>query len=140
MAAGVVPYLMFDGNCEEAVGVYEKLMGAKKGNLMRFGQAPMGPGEACPEGQKDKIINMSFHLNGVLVMASDAPPGRYSKPAGFGMALQYDTAAEVKRVFDGLAQGGRVTMPLGETFFAHSFGMVTDRFGVSWMVIVPQQM
>ncbi|HWG38573.1 MAG TPA: VOC family protein [Terriglobales bacterium] len=140
MAAGVIPYLMFNGNCEEAFSTYEKLMGAKKDTLMRFRDAPMGPGETCPELLKDKIINMSFHLNGVLMMASDAPPDRYSKPAGFGMALRYDTVAEVQRVFNGLAEGGKVGMPLQETFYAHSFGMLTDRFGIPWMVIAQKRL
>ncbi|MGH9393033.1 MAG: VOC family protein [Terriglobales bacterium] len=136
--ASTIPYLFFNGNCEEAFRYYEKLMGAKQETLSRFGEMPAAPGQVCPEGDKNKILNMSFRLGGIQVMASDAPAGRFEKPAGFAMTYSTETAAEVQRVFDGLAQGGNVGMPLSETFFAHSFGMVTDRFGTPWMVIAPK--
>lgn len=140
MAATVIPYLMFDGNCDQAFRYYEKVLGAKRQFSMKYGDAPMGPGQTCPDDTKDRIINMSFFVNGVLMMASDTPPGRYVRPQGFGINLQYDSVADAQRVFAGLAEGGQVNMPLEETFFAHSFGMVTDRFGTPWMVIAPKPM
>lgn len=130
----VTPYLFFKDNCEEALHFYEQVAGARIGRLDRYESAPAGPGPCPPELGK-KIINASLRMGGHELMASDCPPGQYFKPQGFALALGVEDAAAAKKLFDGLAAGGQITMPLAETFFAHAFGMLTDKFGQPWMVV-----
>jgi PhnB protein len=128
------PYLVFEGRCEEAIELYKKVLGAKVEMLMRFKEAPEGPPPA--PANRDKIMHASLKIGEATVMASD---GRMQgKPAfqGFALSLDLKTRQEAERVFNALAEGGQVQMPLGKTFFASAFGMLADRFGVSWMVIV----
>jgi PhnB protein len=128
----VQPYLFFDGRCDEALEFYRKALGAEIGMLMRFKDSPEPCGDAAP----DKVMHASFCVGGSTILASD---GRCSgKPAfeGFGLSLTVPNAAEAERLFNALADGGQVQMPLAKTFFSPSFGMVADRFGVSWMVYV----
>lgn len=134
----IQPYLSFEGRAEEALGFYQKALGAKLEALMRFKDSP----EACPEGMlpagaEGKIMHMSFKIGDATIMASD---GRCSgKPEFKGIALAYlaSDVAGSERAFAALAEGGAVQMPLGKTFFSPSFGMVEDRFGVAWMVLAP---
>jgi PhnB protein len=137
----VQPYLSFEGRCEEAIEFYKKALGAKVEMMMRFADAPQGsmPGE-CGPAAKDKIMHAALKIGETTVMASD---GRMQgKPAFQGISLSLDmkTKDEAERTFRALSEGGQVQQPLIETFFAPVFGMVADRFGVSWMVIVPGQM
>ncbi len=141
----VQPYLFFDGRCEEAVDFYKDALGAKVEMLMRFKDAPQAPqdgGEAqgCPpsnEDNADKVMHTSFRIGETQVMASDDPTGQTKSFQGFSLSLTSANEAEADRLFTALADGGQVNMPLGRTFFSPKFGMVADRFGVSWMVIVP---
>jgi PhnB protein len=134
----VQPYLIFEGRCEEAIEFYKKALGAKVEMLMRFKDAPEQPraGECAP-GLEDKIMHAALKIGEATVMVSD---GRMQGKLAFhGFALSLDTKnkEEAERRFRALSEGGQVQMPLGKTFFATLFGMVADRFGVSWMVIVP---
>jgi PhnB protein len=124
-------YLSFDGTCAQAMPFYERVLGAKLEALITFGQAP---GEPCaPPSHADKIMHAYLVHPEFELMAGDMPPGMdYKGVTGVMLTLSYATAAEGRRVFDALADGGTVTMPPGETFWADFFGMVTDKYGVPW--------
>ena len=132
------PYLFFDGRCEEAIEFYKKALGAKVEMMMRFKDSPQPPppGQVAP-GSDNKIMHSCLSINGESVMASDgcAQQGK-PKFEGFSLSVNARNEAEADRVFAALAEGGEVRMPLGKTFFAKRFGMVADRFGVGWMIIV----
>ena len=134
----VQSYLFFNGRCEEAIEFYKKALDAKVEMLMRFKDAPeKPPAGATAPGVDDKIMHAALRIGDATVMASD---GRMQgKPAfqGFSLSLDLKNKEEAERRFKALAEGGQVQMPLGKTFFATVFGMVADRFGVPWMVIVP---
>ena len=126
-------YLFFDGNCAEAMRFYERTLGGKMEMVMTYGQSPEP--ENCPAGAENLVMHASMKLGDRTLMASDVPPSMGPKPmAGFALSLAYDSAEEARRVFDALAQGGSVTMPMTKTFWAETFGMLTDRFGTPWMV------
>ena len=126
------PYLLFDGNCEAALQFYAQAVGAKTLSMMRYGGTP-----ACaqmPANMASKVLHARFAVGDAVIMASDCPPERYEKPQGCAVALSAEQPAEAERLFHSLAEGGTVTMPIDKTFFAERFGMVTDKFGVPWMV------
>jgi PhnB protein len=125
-------YLFFDGNCAEAMRFYERALGGKLEVLMTHAQSPIAA--QTPPESKDRIMHASLDLGDRKLMASDAMPGHYQGMKGFSLSLTYPTADEAKRVFDALAQGGKVSMPLDKTFWAEAFGMLVDRFGTPWMV------
>ena len=133
-----VPYLFFDGRCEEAIAFYKKALGAEVEMMMRFKEAPEQPppGVLAP-GSENKVMHACLRINGSSVMASDgcAQEGK-PKFQGFSLSVNAKDEAEADRMFAALADGGKVEMPLGKTFFAKRFGSVSDRFGVGWMVIV----
>ncbi|MDR3455228.1 MAG: VOC family protein [Rhodoferax sp.] len=133
----VQPYLFFDGRCEEAIEFYRKALGAEVIMLMRVKECPdpLPPG-MYPPGSENKVMHASLRIGEATVMASD---GRcLGKPAfqGFSLSLNTRDEAEADRLFAALGDGGQVQMPLAKTFFSPRFGMVADRFGVGWMVIV----
>jgi len=131
----VQPYLFFDGRCEEALAFYREALGAEVSMLMRFKDAPDQP----PSGQAasgDKVMHASIRIGASEIMASDGHCAGKPSFQGFSLSLQAADEAEAKRAFERLSEGGQVQMPLGNTFFSPCFGMVADRFGVSWMVIV----
>lgn len=133
----VQPYLFFDGRCEEAIEFYRKAIGAKVEMMMRFNESP----EPCPEGMvppgsENKVMHAAMQIGNTTVMASDGHCAGKPSFQGFSLSLDATDEADAKRLFDALADGGQVQMPLGKTFFAKSFGMVADKFGVGWMVIV----
>ena len=133
----VRPYLFFEGRCEEALGFYREALGAEVTAMMRFRECPdpPPPGTMLP-GSEDKVMHAAFRIGGSTVMASD---GRCSGQARFGgvsLTVTVPDEAAADRTFAALAEGGEVRMPLGKTFFSSRFGMVADRFGMSWMVIV----
>ena len=137
-SAKVQPYLFFDGRCEEAIEFYRKTLGAEVGMMMRWKDSP----EPCPEGtippcSENKVMHAAIKIGDALVMASDGRCTGAPNFQGFSLSLDATDDAHAKRLFDALSDGGQVQMPLGNTFFASSFGMVADRFGVSWMVIKP---
>jgi len=131
----VQPYLFFDGRCEEAVEFYRKALGGEVEMLMRYKDSP-DPPPGAHTGYDDKIIHASLRLGDGSVMMSDDCMG-HPNFQGFSLALAVADEQEAARKFNALADGGKVLMPLGKTFFSPCFGMVADRFGVSWMVIVP---
>lgn len=132
----VQPYLFFDGRCEEAIRFYQETLGAEVLMLMRFSESPdpLPPG-MVPPGSEAKVMHCSFRIGETEVMASDGRCGGQPSFKGMSLSLAMPDAAEADRVFAALGESGRVEMPLGKTFFAPRFGMVADRFGVSWMVI-----
>lgn len=133
----VQPYLFFDGRSEEAVEFYRKTLGAEVTMLMRFKDSPEPnqPG-MVPPGAEDKVMHMSFRIGDTTVMGSDGQCMGRPSFQGFALSLTVSNSSEAERLFAALADGGQVQMPLMQTFFAPRFGMVADRFGVSWMVIV----
>ncbi len=136
------PYMYFNGRCDEALELYQKVLGAQVQFLMRFKE---GPPEACaggmiPANWEEKVMHSEVLIGESTVMMSD---GNSNEPAKFeGVSLTVIAADEIEaeRFFAGLGEGGNVQMPMMETFFSPKFGMVADRFGVSWLVIVPQEM
>jgi PhnB protein len=129
----VQPYLNFDGRCAEAIEFYRAKLGAKVEMLMHFKDSP--DPAACPPGAGDKVMHACIRIGDTAVMASDAQCTGRPSFQGVSLALTAADDAEAKRLFAGLSDGGQVQMPLAKTFFASSFGMVADRFGVSWMVV-----
>ena len=129
----VQPYLFFEGRTEEALEFYKKAIGAQVLMMMRNKEAPeKNPQFTLPD---DKVMHACFQVGDSQIMASDGLCGGKANFSGFSLSLPAKDAADAKAKFSALAEGGKVTMPLGETFFAKSFGMVTDKFGVAWMVI-----
>lgn len=135
----VQPYLFFDGRCEEAVEFYRKALGAEVEMLMRYKESPEPPPPECAPGSEDWIMHANFRIGDSTVMASDGPSQGQPNFRGFSLSLSVANQAEAERKFAALSDGGQVQMPLGKTFFSPCFGMVTDRFGIGWMVIVPSE-
>ena len=128
----LVTYLGFDGQCEAAFKHYEKVLGGKILMMMRMADAPAGT--PMPPDAANRIMHARLEVGDRLLMGGDAPPGRSAKPQGFCANIMVDDPAEAERIFRDLGEGGTVTMPMSETFWAAKFGMLTDRFGVPWMV------
>jgi PhnB protein len=130
----VQPYLSFEGRCEEAVEFYRKALGAEVTMLMRRKDSP-DPG-MCQPGTEDKVMHMSFRIGDTTLMASDGRCTGQPNFQGISLSLTAPSDAEAERLFASLADGGQVQMPLTKTFFSSRFGMVADRFGVPWMIVV----
>ncbi|MBX9894493.1 MAG: VOC family protein [Nitrosomonas sp.] len=132
----IQPYLMFGGRCEEALEFYRTALGAQIDMLMRFQESPDPPPPGMlPPGFESKIMHASFRIAGNVLMASDGcEVGSQFK--GFSLSISVATEAEAERYFAALSGGGQVQMPLAKTFWSPKFGMLTDRFGISWMVNV----
>jgi PhnB protein len=127
------PYLLFDGQCEEAFKFYEKCLGGKIESLWTFGNSPMS--EKMPAEWRGKVMHAALKLgDGMILMGSDPPPGNYQAPQGFSVSLSVKDPAETERIFNELAQDGKVTMPVQKTFWSERFGMLVDRFGIPWML------
>jgi len=135
----VQPYLFFDGRCEEAIEFYQRAVGATQVSMLRYRDSPEPPPPGMlPPGSENKIMHASLRIGDTEVMASDGMCGGKASFDGISLALSVANADEAQRIFGALAEGGEVRMPLGKTFFSSSFGMLADRFGVGWMVNVPQ--
>lgn len=137
MAATISTYLFFSGRCDEALQFYTQALGAKIEMVMRFNESP----DPVPEGMlqagfENKIMHASFHIGETRVMASDGCDDN-SKFDGFRMVFTTSSEAEAHKAFNALADGGNVQMPLSKTFWSPCYGMVTDKFNVGWMVMVP---
>jgi len=133
----VQPYLFFNGRCEEALDFYRRALGAEITMLMRIKDSPDPvPPERVAPGSEEKILHANLRIGATDVMASDGSCSGEPRFAGFSLSLMVSEAATADRVFAALAEGGEVYMPLGETFWSPRFGMLTDRFGVGWMVNV----
>lgn len=132
----IQPYLFFNGRCEEALEFYRKALGGETGMVMRYKDSPEAPPPgAVPPGFETKIMHASFRIGQTMVMASDGCSGEQAKYEGFSLSLSVSSDKEAEKCFKELAKGGRVETPLTKTFFASSFGMVVDRFGICWMVL-----
>lgn len=130
----VNPYLFFQGQCEEALRFYADLL---DGEILAL--LPYGP-EGCkdmPEAKQDWIMHGCVKLDGTVLMGSDSPSERYQVPTGLSVSLEVDDPEQAEKVFEALSNGGSVTLPMEETFWALRFGMATDRFGIPWMVNCP---
>ena len=133
----ITPYLFFGGRCDEALEFYRTALGAEIEMLMRYDEGPEPPPPgALQAGFEKKVMHATFRVRGVPLMASDGRDDQ-SKSVGLHLALSVPTEADARQAFDALAAGGTVEMPLGKTFWSPCFGMVTDRFGLGWMVTVP---
>ena len=132
----VQPYLFFGGRCEEALEFYRTALGAQVDFLMRYKESPEPtPPGRLPAGFENKVMHATFHIGGTTLMASDGCE-EHATFEGFSLSFVVPTEAEADRAFAALSVGGQVQMPLGKTFWSPRFGMVTDRFGIGWMVSV----
>lgn len=126
----VFPYLIFPGTAEEAINFYAEAIDAKIEFINRFGEAPM----PSTEDQKDKILHSRFTVGNSLMMASDGKPGEVYKGDNISLSIDFTDIADMTAKFDKLAVGGEITMPVQDTFWGATFGMLTDKFGIHWMV------
>jgi PhnB protein len=126
------PYLTFDGQCEAAFKFYQKCLGGKIEAMMPHEGTPAE--EHVPPEWRKKIMHACLKVGDMVLMASDAPPGRFEPMKGFSVTLVTDDVAEAERVFGALSEKGTVQMPIQETFWAARFGMLVDRFGTPWMI------
>jgi len=126
------PYLLFNGQCEEAFKFYARVLGGKIEAMMTHGETPAAK-HAPPEWQK-KVLHAALRVDDELLMGSDPAPGYYEQPRGFNVALDISNREKAERVFRELSEGGQVKMPFQQTFWADGFGMFVDRFGIPWLV------
>ena len=131
----VQAYISFTGRCEEALEFYKKSIGAEVTSLMRWKESPDAAMKA-PPGFEEKIMNAAFRIGETELMADDGMGGKTAAFNGMTLVIEVADDAQAKRVFTALGEGGNVTMPLMKTFWTSSFGMLTDKFGVPWMVNV----
>ncbi len=133
--AQVNPYLTFDGNCEEAFNFYKSVFG---GEFQYIGRFKDMPGEQIPESQQEKIMHVSLPISKETILMGSDSSSEFGQThiLGNNISISVNTASEeeARKIFDGLSQGGRVTMPLEKTFWGAFFGMLTDKFGINWMV------
>jgi PhnB protein len=133
----IQPYLFFNGRAEEAIEFYRRALGAEVTALMRFKDSPEPPEPGkVPPNAEDKVMHASFRVGDTTVLASDGRCQGQPSFHGFSLAITAPSEADAERLFNALGDGGEVQMPLTKTFFSPKFGMVADRFGVSWMVVV----
>lgn len=130
--AGVCPYLFFPGTCREAMETYADCLGGTIEAMMTHGETPAA-GDV-PDHWREKIIHANIRVGRWQLMASDAPPGHYERPQGFSVQIAMDDPQRAEQAFNRLADGGEIRMPFQETFWAHRFGMLVDRFGMPWMI------
>ena len=125
-------YLAFNGNCRDAFAFYREILGGEIKAMMTFGESPMV--SEVPSDWHDRILHAALSVGESLLMGADNPPGQESQATGFHVSLFVEQPQEAERLFNGLADGGEVKMPLQETFWASRFGMVNDQFGMPWMI------
>ena len=126
------PHLNFNGQCEVAFKFYEQCLGGNIQTMMTWGESPMA--DQVPSEWRDRIIHATLIVGDTALGGGDAPPESYEEPRGFAITIQINDPAEAERIFHALAENGKVTMPLQQTFWAARFGMLVDRFGIPWMV------
>ena len=125
-------YLNFNGNCAAALKFYEKCLSGKTAFKMTYGESPMA--KETPKERHNQILHSRFVVDDNVFMASDCPPDRYDEPKGISITLNVDTVKEAECFYAGLSEKAKVTMPLQETFWAERFAMLTDQFGIPWMI------
>jgi PhnB protein len=126
------PYLHFNGDCETAFKFYERCLGGKIEAMLTHAGTPAE--QHVPAEWRNKILHARLVVGDAVLMASDSPPGHYHKPQGFSVTIQIKDRARAEEIFRALADGGTVTMPFEQTFWAARFGMLVDKFGTPWMV------
>ena len=131
------PYLTFNGQCEAAFKFYEKVLGGKIEAMLTYGGSPMA--DKTPPDWRDKIMHTRLTIGGNVLMGSDAPPDRYEPMKGITVTLGVEDSAEAERIFNALAEGATVQMPIQQTFWAARFGMLVDRYGTPWMINCEQR-
>ena len=135
----VESYLFFGGRCQEAIDFYRGALGAQVDMVLLYKDSPEPPPEdRIPAGFENKVMHASFRIGDTRIMASDGCE-ESAKFEGFSLSLSLPTEAEAQRAFSALSEGGHVTMPLGKTFWSPCFGMLTDRFGIGWMITLGQE-
>ena len=135
MITGIVPYLVTNGNGQEAVKFYQEALGAKVVSLQTFGEMPANPDYPLPEEAKNRVLNAQMNIGNAKLMLSDTFPGHpYQLGSQVTIAIMVDDASEAKMIFEKLQAEGKVSMPLQETFWSPAYGQVTDKFGVEWQV------
>lgn len=125
----LTPYIIFNGNCEEALNFYAKALEGEIKDLMRFEGTPAESMSA----DKQKVMHAHFQGKGIFFMASDSGQGGANQAGMVHLSLNFDDASEQGKIFNALSEGGKVTMPLEDTFWGATFGMLTDKFGINWM-------
>jgi PhnB protein len=130
-------YVNFDGQCEAAFKFYEKCLVGKIVTMSRFGSTPAGA--HMPADWSNKIMHAHLTVGEAVLYGADAPPEHYKRPVGFAVSIQAKQPVEADRIFHALAENGKVDMPIQETFWAARFGMLTDQFGIPWMVNCDKQ-
>ena len=130
----IQPYLFFDGRCDEAIEFYKSVFGAEVGMLMRWKDSP--DKSMCTPANENKVMHSSVTIGESRVMMSDGRNSGVPKFEGFALSVNAKDDADADRMFNALAVGGQVTMPMSKTFFAPRFGMVADKFGMHWMILV----
>jgi PhnB protein len=128
----VQPYLFFDGRCDEAIEFYRGALGAEVVMLMRFKDSP----EPVTHGTEDKVMHANLRIGETTVLVSDGHCLGHPSFQGFALTITVPSESDAERLFAALSDGGQVQMPMTQTFFSPRFGMVADRFGVSWMIYV----
>lgn len=140
MKPAIEPYLFFAGRCEEAIEFYEATLGAKREMLMRFEEAPESPPEGVlAPNWANKVMHSSMIIGESRIMLSDGCGADEDSFAGFSLSVAPDDEAEAHQIFNALADGGKVECPLAKTFWSPCYGMLTDKFGIGWMVSVPAE-
>lgn len=132
----VQPYVFFDGKCKEAIEFYKSTLGAEVNMLMRYKDSPEPPPPGGGPLDPNKVMHAQFQIGSTVIMVSDGCATGNPKFEGFALSLIVETEAEADKAFNALVNGGKVGMPLAKTFFSPKFGMVADKFGVMWMVLV----
>ena len=128
----VSPYLSFNGQCEAAFTLYEQCLGARVGPIFRYAGSPMA--DQVPPDWQNKVMHGSVTIGELVLMGGDVVPVRYEEPRGFSLSIQISNTDDAERIFRDLATGGKVVVPLAQTFWAARFGMVVDRFGIPWLI------
>ena|SRR5215475_5341154 len=126
------PYLSFKGECEAAFKFYEQCLGGQLDAIFRYDGTPLA--DHVPPDWSAKVMHGSLTVGGQVLMGGDVAPDKYEVPKGFSLSLQIKSTADAERIFNELAQGGKVVMPLEKTFWAERFGMLVDRFGIPWLI------
>jgi PhnB protein len=126
------PYLYFNGQCEAAFTLYERVLGGRLGTIFRYAGTPLA--DQVPADWQDKVMHGSVSVGGQELMGGDVAPAGYEAPKGFSLSIHIKDATEAERIFLELSQAGNVVVPLEKTFWAERFGMVVDRFGIPWMI------
>jgi PhnB protein len=128
----VIPYLSFNGQCEEAFTLYARVLGGTLGTIFRYAGSPMA--NQVPDDWQDKVMHTGLKIGPMELNGADVAPPGYEPPTGFSLALQLTSTDDAERIFGELAANGTITVPLEQTFWAARFGMVVDRFGIPWMI------